>query len=283
VAVDVVHDTMFVVFQYAPVVGAAQVFGIVVDGTLTPVSGLVSLGNGSAPVVGFDGDSYTVAWERAGNIVTQAVSLGGAVASAPSILGTGTQPAISCSGAANAPCLVAWRHVTLNHFDVVGRHIKTTSEPWAPQFSILNTNASQNPAMAYAAGNYLIIGEYRSSTNLRGALVKPTISASTVLSVLLADGAAPINPAVGTDGANFLVVWEEPLSEELSQVHGRRFTPTGTPLGTEENLSGPSSINEHVPALASAATDTYLIVNHHADTTAMYRADRVYTNRVQYP
>jgi large repetitive protein len=248
------------------------------DGTvLDPVSIGISTAGGvqSAPALGFDGANFVAVWEdfRGGNssdVYGARISPDGTVLDPSGI-------AISqAAGSQGAPCLgfdgansfVAWHDYRNNpaESDLYGARV-------TPGGTVLDTGGfviaqaareEFTPAVASDSANFLVVWEdHRSSgsSDIYGARVSPAgaVLDPDGLVISLAPGAQG-TPAVGFDGANFLVVWQDFRNSSTGpDIYGARVTPGGAVLDTDGFGITQAADAQTVPVLFFDGTD-FLVV-----------------------
>jgi len=130
-------------------------------------------------------------------------------------------------------------------------------------------NGQYYPALSYAGGNFLVAWEdYRSgsSYDVYGTRVSPqgaVLDPSGLAISRASDDQAWVD--VGSDSANFLVVWEDYRSAD--DIYGARVTPTGTVLDPSGINLTPVADYEFTPAVGFGG-GSFLVVMEN-DTVGM--------------
>jgi len=233
--------------------------GMVLDPMGIPIS--TAEDDQLTPAVAFDGVSFFVAWEdyRSGvsDIYGARVTPQGTVldsAGIPISTATNVQllPALACDG---ENLLVTWvDYRNLSSFDIYGARV-------SPQGTVLDSagfviSQAANDQYSLAAGfdgeNFLVAwGDFRSGAGYdvygarvttQGAVLDP---AGFVISQAAHD---QYYPAVGFDGANFLLAWEDDRGGSGYDIYSGRVTPEGEVLDPVGFLISQSANDQNSPA-----------------------------------
>ena len=210
------------------------------------------------PSIASDGTSYLVTAEdqRLGeqDLYATQVSAGGSVLNAGVSLGRGNEPAIASNGTA---FFAVWTYLD----DIVGRRVSAAGAAVDPADFLVSKSANRqrNPAVAFDGTNYLVVWEdLRSGGDLYGARVSPT---GTMLDgsgfVISAAAGGQLNPVVGFDGTNYLVVWQDNRSG-ASDIYGARVSTGGTVLDGAGIAISTAASSQQDPAMVFAGT-SYLV------------------------
>jgi hypothetical protein len=191
-------------------------------------------GHQGSPALAFDGTNYLVAWSESGDVIRGArVSPAGAVLDPGGFaVSTGSLgfPALAFDG---TNYLAAWNQ---NGYDIYGARISPAGSVLDPGGFAISTGMifRDEPALAFNGENYLVEWQQHLSGgywDIYGARVSP---AGTVLD----PGGVPISTAaynqqastVASDGANYLVAWQDSRTGTGWDIDGGRVSPTGTVL-----------------------------------------------------
>jgi len=216
--------------------------GLMLDSAAFAVSR--ATGDQCIPAVGFNGADFLVVWQdfRGGNgydiYGARVTSQGMVVDTAGFAISRATNdqcvPSVASDG---VNFLVVWEDYRGgSNYDIYGARV-------TPDGAVLDTGGlviSQvisdqcTPSVSFDGACFLIVWEdYRRSSrcDIYGARVTPegTVLDSSGIGVSYANGRQE-SPALGFDGANSLVVWEDDRDGSSYDVYGARVTPEGTVL-----------------------------------------------------
>jgi len=196
------------------------------------------------PDVGFDGSNLLVVWDDYRNdtyspdIYGARVTSGGAVLDSAGIaIATGyrsqREPALAFDG---ANFLVAWQEPGNGLSDICGARVTPQGMVLDPSgFAISRAaNGQYGPAVGFDGATFLVAWkDYRSGvhnpSDVYGARVTPQGEVLDSAGIVISQAANDqYNPAVGIDGANFLVAWQDNRSGSDYDIYGARVTPQGT-------------------------------------------------------
>ena len=234
--------------------------GTVLDPNGFAISG--PAGNQFSPDVGFDGANFLVAWQNNPGGFTFDI-YGARVTPDGTVLDRGgfvisnaadlqSSPAVGFDG---ANLLVVWQDYRngSGYTDVYGARV-------TPEGTVIDTSgfvipqSARNqltPAVAFDGANFLVVWEdHRSgSPDIYGARVT---SGGTVLDpdgiVISATAGWQLSPAIGFDGANFLVAWHDERSGN-PDIYGARVTPEGLVLDPNGIAISQVASSQKSPAL----------------------------------
>jgi len=232
-------------------------------GTVLDPDGFAISGAGGAPAVGFDGANFLVVWQAAGmlnsDICGARVTPGGTVLDPGGILISGApdsqlSPALAFDG---ANFLVVWQDFRVGggyYTDVYGARVTPEGTVVDPQGFIITQAARDQltPALAFDGANFLVVWEDNRSGDpgIYGTRVTP---GGTVLDPAgIAIGEATnwqYSPAIGFDGANFLVVWQDDRGGDYWDIYGARVTPEGLVLDPDGIVISQAASLKRSPAL----------------------------------
>jgi hypothetical protein len=227
------------------------------------------------PAITFDGTNYLVVWEdyRAGG--SSSDIYGARVSAEGSILDLGGTVISSAASDQCVPAaafdgtnyLVVWEDYRGgNSWDIYGARVSLGGVLLDPEGIAISTasNDQNYPAIAFDGTNYFVVWEdYRSggsSSDIYGARV-------SVGGVVLDPGGIAIStaaddqnyPAIGFDGTNYLVVWEDYRNGgSNSDIYGGRVSVRGSVLDPGGIAISTSTNHQRVPAVAFDGTN-YLI------------------------
>ncbi len=226
---------------------------------------------GSPAVVG-GGSGYLAVWEdlRAGHDIYGArLSSSGAVLDSQGFVvsaGYSSQefPAIASDGAGY---LVVWQDARNGEADIYGARLSSSGALLDSQgIAISTANGPEAlPAVAFVGTSYFVVWQDSRSgmyTDVFGARVTPQGTvldpAGLVVSQAAGDQSAP---ALGFDGANSFVVWQDARDYVTTgyDIYGTRVTPQGIVLDTSGLVISQAANAQESPALAFDGTN-FLVV-----------------------
>ncbi len=232
-------------------------------GTVLDPDGFAISGAGGAPAAGFDGANFLVVWQAAGmlnsDICGARVTPGGTVLDPGGVLISGApdsqlSPALAFDG---ANFLVVWQDDRGGggyYTDVYGARVTPEGTVVDPQGFIITQAARDQltPALAFDGANFLVVWEDNrgGDPGIYGTRVTP---GGTVLDPAgIAIGEATnwqYSPAIGFDGANFLVVWQDDRGGDYWDICGARVTPEGLVLDPDGIVISQAASLKRSPAL----------------------------------
>ncbi|AKT38190.1 hypothetical protein [Chondromyces crocatus] len=263
---------------------AASSYPAVLDPILSPEAGLdqpllgQASGAQSHPAIAFDGSGYLVAWTDTRTPVESTfatrVAADGTIRDPVGIfLGPGSSPTIAFDG---TRYLIV--HKAPNPQALRGALVSPVDGLLDPQgFTIASaTDATRNPAATFDGTNF-VVAWVGGGTHL--ARVSPT---GTVLGLTLLDSGPPAynsfdtRPALASDGANTLVVWQ--ASDR--RIHGVRVAPSGTRLDVPSLTIGPPNPGPSGQRTPTVAFDGANYVIAWLDSSSEYSNHRIEATRV---
>ncbi len=248
--------------------------GIVLDPSGIEIS--IASDEQNRPSIDFDGTNYLVVWydKRSGsdyNIYGTLLDTDGTVLNPAGIaISTAADyqymPSVSFDG---TNYLVVWydnRDVAGNP-DIYGTRVNTSGTVQDPSgIPIVNIDAQQvAPAVISYSGQWLAAwrdnrnGGY---TDIYGCRISSSGTVTDGDGILISSSAqSQSNPAVASDGTNYLVVWEEARSGGFSpDIYGMLIDASGEQLNEDAIAISTSTGNQSYPAVAFDNDSTYLVV-----------------------
>jgi hypothetical protein len=225
-----------------------------------------------APHVGFDGTNFLAVWEDDRNGYTDVygarVTPGGTVLDPDGIAICTAQnyqysPTIAFDG---TNYVVVWEDYRngWDQPDIYGARVTPGGAVLDPSGIAISDapGRQRSPAVGFAGGNYLVVWEdYRSgsSWDIYGTRVSPG-------GIVLNTDGIPIStasnqqclPAIGFDGTNYLVVWEDMRNSGSPDIYGARVTPAGQVLDPNGIAICTARNYQFSPAIAFDGTN-YLV------------------------
>jgi hypothetical protein len=285
--------------------GYVDIYGCRVNGagTVLDRDGF-PVGTGSAdrhtPAVAAGLTDYLVVWLDERNLATTGqdiygarVTTGGGVTdpsgfAIDTATNDQTTPVLAFNG---SQYLVAWtdaRNMATSDLDIYGALVSTSATVTPSEGFVISTGAADEEAPATASNgtNYLVVWQdYRNSAtsgaDLYGVRVSTTgaVLDPTAIAISTAPG-DQVSPYVATDGANYLVVWEDYRNAETAgvDVYGARVTGSGTVLDPDGIPISTGDYDQLAPA-AAAGLGGYLVVWEDGRNLATTGAD-IYGSRV---
>ena len=227
------------------------------------------------PAVDFDGTNFLVVWEDSRNGSWEDADIYGArVTPQGTVLDTAgigiaqasdrqNQVAVAFDG---TDFLVVWYdHRSGSDWDIWGTRV-------TPQGMVLDTGGivisqaagdQSTPAVRFDGADFLVAWQdVRSGSewDIYGARVTPqgTVLDTEGIAISQASG-DQLSTAVGFDGANFLVVWQDDRDSNGWDIYGARVSPQGAVLDSAGILMSLAANEQSYPAVASDGTN-FLVV-----------------------
>jgi len=197
----------------------------------------------NSPALAFDGANFLAVWQdyRGGEwkVYGSRVTPQGTVLDPTGI--TISQAAYDQFAASvgfdGANFLVAWLDLRSgSESDIYGARVTPAGVVLDPSGIPISTAADwqETPSIAFDGANFLVVWEdYRNGSDydIYGARVTPQGTVLDTGGFVISDAADMQGaPALGFDGANFLVVWKDRRSGNADDIYGARVTPAGVVL-----------------------------------------------------
>jgi hypothetical protein len=225
-----------------------------------------------SPAIAFDGANFLVGWREARsgadyNIYGTRVTPQGAVLDTAGIVISQAandqySPVLAFDGAS---FLAVWQDYRNGTNDIYGARV-------TPQGAVLDTtgivithaaHGQYAPTLAFDGAEFLVAWrDFRSGTDydIYGARVTPQGAVLDTTGIVISHMANDQwSPAVGFDGANFLVAWQDCRSRSDGDIYGGRMTPQGTLLDSAGVTISQVVNDQWSPATGFDGTD-FLVV-----------------------
>ena len=220
------------------------------------------------PALGFDGTNFLVVWQDDRNggyysdIYGARVTPGGTVLDPSGFVIS--QPANSqwypALGFDGTNFLVAWQDDRSGeyYFDIYGARVTPGGTVLDPSGFYISQAAGweKSPALGFDGTNFLVVWtderNYPDTADIYGARVTPGGTMLDPSGFLISQAAyGQCDPAIGYDGANFLVVWQDDRSgPDDPGIYGARVTPGGTVLDPSGFYISQAGYGQYLPVLA---------------------------------
>jgi len=214
--------------------------------------------------LGFDGENFLVAWQDIYGSFPPSLSIrgsrvtpGGGVLDPDAIVispTAGVRTAIDSDG---KNFLVVWEDCRGgSNFDVYGARVTPEGNVLDPSGLAISraANGQYAPAIGFGGTDFLVVWQDgrvgASLTDVYGARVTPDGEVTDPEGFVIPRAARDqFTPALASDGANFLVVWEDRRSGVYSDVYGARVTLAGTVLDPDGLAVSAAASSQRSPAI----------------------------------
>jgi len=255
--------------DYRAGVGLTDIYGarVTPDTTVLDPDGFViprAARDQFTPALAFDGANFFVVWEdhRSGiysDIYGARVTPEGTVLDPDGIViteaaGWQYSPAIGFDG---ANFLVVWEDFRGGgDADIYGARVTPGGTVLDPDGIVITEalNSQYSPALAFDGANFLVVwednraGDYK--FDIYGARVTPGGTVLDTNGIIISEAAGgQYAPAIGFDGANFLVAWTDYRDGNYSDIYGARVTPQGTVIDRYGFVISPTARDQSSPVL----------------------------------
>ena len=274
--------------------GDWQIFGarVSADGSFVQPLGQITAtttGHSSVrPDVTWNGSRYLVVWQY--NYADTDVDIRGQRAAANGALiesvfnisdppGYQTEAAVTAAG---ATFYVVWDDNRAGNYDIYGGRVSSGGSPLDGQGKVVadDLHNERRPDVAWNGSNFLVVFDFDFSTTDTDVHARPVNSAGVAIGsrqTISNTGADEENPAIGSQGTEFLVAWEDSRNQattEADDIYGARLAALGT-ITTGAIPISRAAGDQHDPAIAY--NGTYLVA---WDDRRNNRYD-IYANRVK--
>ncbi len=229
--------------------------------------------NGTDYLFVFHDERIGLGFDVYGALVTSAGVVG-----APILLTDAAYAQANASVASNGTdFLVVWEDLRNGNPDVYGTRVTSAGVVGDPNGLAISTTPSgeSKPIVASNGGDYLVVWEdlrndATSSVDLYGTRVTSAGEVSDASGLALSTAAdAQGNASVASNGADYLVVWEDFRSGQSFDVYGTRVTSAGEVSDTSGLALSTAANDQTEPSVASDGSD-YLVVWSDYRTVSQY-------------
>jgi phosphoribosylformylglycinamidine (FGAM) synthase PurS component len=233
---------------------------------------------------GFDGENFLVAWGdlRSGTgydvygarVTPQGTVLDPAGFVISQAVNDQYYPAVGFGGAS---FLLAWEDDRGGSgYDIYGARVTTQGEVLDPAGLLMSQSANdQNSSAAGFDGeNFLVAWADDRNGNgwdIYGARVTPEGEVLDPAGFVISQAAKDQRlPAVGFDGKNFLVVWEDFRSDPAGDIYGARVTPEGEVLDPAGFVISQAVNDQNLPAVAFDGANSLVVWADYRDSARFH-------------
>ena len=258
--------------------GNGDIYGarVTPEGTVLDPSGIAisTASNGQwSPVLDFVGANFLVAWDdyRSGSYLdiygARVTPQGTVLDPSGFVISQAAHHQYSADvGSDSANFFVVWEDDRGSNVDIYGARVTpegTVLDPSGIDISPV-ADYEYTPAVGFGGGAFLVVMESDSvGIDIFGARVTPAGTLLDSAGFIISQAAQDqYSPAVGFDGTNFLVVWEDGRSVswyENYDIYGARVTPAGTVLDSKGFVISHATGDQCSPAVGFDGTG-FLVV-----------------------
>jgi hypothetical protein len=175
--------------------------------------------------------------------------------------------------------LVIWNQIldsTGETYEIEGVRLSSEGELLDPSpFSISSGEKESRPALAFGGERYLAVWLRENTYDIFGALIDTNGTVDPAFGIGVASG-VQINPQVASDGANFLVVWEDYGTHWPNiDITGARVTSEGSVLDPMGITISATSDPEELPWVSFDGTNYVVIWKKSGSESTELRLSRV--------
>jgi hypothetical protein len=266
----------FIVMRVAGATLDRAAYPAVLDPTISAEFGMDKAAHGpppgkqDKPAIAHGGGVFLVVWQDArgtkSDIVGTTVNASGVVQNPLGITvskasGDQSAPAVAYDG---TNFLVVWEDSRSSGWDIYGTRVsKTGTVVDAKAAAISTAGGNQNqPAVVFGTNDYLVVWQSKSgaSWDIYGSRVNTSGVAQDSLGIHIGKAAGDeLNPAVGFDGTNYLVAWQDKSSVTDWNIYCARLKTDGTLLDPTGKSISLDANDQQLPAIAFDGTN-YLVV-----------------------
>jgi hypothetical protein len=229
----------------------------------------------ASPALTFGNTCYLVAWEdrRSGedDIYGVRVDASGSIIDTNSIaistaIGGQWDPVIAFDG---MNYFVAWMDTRISYCDIYGSRVSQSGIVLDTSGVAISTatDVQLYPAITFGGTDYLAIWQDRRTDfeyDIYGARISQVGSVIDSLGFIIATSAnSQNNPAVSSNGADYLVVWEDTRRDSFFDIYARRVDQFGANLDSLAIRISAHGDNQRHPAIAFGGTGYFIVWENH--------------------